>query len=179
MWIDAIMIHGTNKTDKPLKNVRALIVPDMMDQRMEMRVNPHGTILAPEDSAKLIPPRASFDLTVAIPSRSDRPQGLPAEQFLADYGGLRFIFEYDNGASFGQELSLSYMEDQIAFIEERNKELRLPVGQNKKSSNDSGPLTINQLLTLRFCKSREGEKFSAIRETEIQFRTKNRIQGTG
>jgi len=123
MLIQAIQIHATNKTDKPLKNVRAIIVPDMMDRKLDMRVNPHGYLLKPEDSATLVPPRASFDLMVAIPAKGDGiPQGLQAHEFLSQYGGLKFEFAYDDGQNFGEYFSLKYLEAQIDQIEKQTRE---------------------------------------------------------
>lgn len=125
VWIDGLQIHGTNKTDKPLKNVTAVIIPDMTDQKMQMRVNPHGVILKPEETATLIPPRADFDLMVAIPSSGrTRLQGLPADEFLRTYGGLKFEFAYDNGQNFSEYFSLEYIEDQLDHIERQTRQPR-------------------------------------------------------
>jgi uncharacterized membrane protein YidH (DUF202 family) len=118
--IGAIVINATNKSDFALKNVSAIITADMKTaQVFTMRVNPHGTIMEPTESAKLIPPRAKFDLTLSI--------GLSAEDFLNQYGTIHFDFSYEqNGStsSFGEQFSFSYIEDQIAFIEDKTKEQR-------------------------------------------------------
>jgi heme/copper-type cytochrome/quinol oxidase subunit 2 len=123
VWIEGIQIHATNKSDFALKNVKANIVADMKTDLMSMRVNPHGTILGPTDSATLIPPRADFDLFVEI-----GPRGMAAEQFMHDYGTLHFAFAFDENNShntFNETFSLSYIEDQIAFIEANTKADRL------------------------------------------------------
>jgi hypothetical protein len=86
----------------------------------QVRVNPHGTILDPKESAKLIPPRASFDLMMGIESN-----GLSANEFLQQYGTLHFTFSYEeNGvkASFNETFPFSYLEDQIALIEQQTRE---------------------------------------------------------
>jgi hypothetical protein len=120
---DAIQIHATNKTDLPLKQVSAFILPDMKDEKMKMRVNPHGVVLSPDQSATIIPPRADFDLLVSIPGRlpASGKQGLTATEFLAEYGGFKFEFNYDR-VTFGQNFPLKYIEDQINFIEERTRD---------------------------------------------------------
>jgi hypothetical protein len=139
VWIEALQVFGTNKTDRPFKRVRATIVPDMTERKLEMRVNPHGTFLAPSESATLIPPRADFDLMLTIPAKSGDRQGLPAEQFIAEYGGLKFIFEYDDGQSFTTEFPLTYLEDQISFVEEKTKEQRRPYSTPERKTENEKP----------------------------------------
>jgi hypothetical protein len=94
-----------------------------LETKMEMRVNPHGVLLRPEESATLIPPRADFDLMLTIPSVGrSRPQGLPADEFKATYGGLKFEFTYDDGNNFFEYFPLAYIEDQIEDIERRTRQ---------------------------------------------------------
>jgi hypothetical protein len=126
--IEAIVINATNKSDFALKNVSATITADMQEQKLAMRVNPHGTYIKPEKSATLIPPRASFDITLPI--------GLSAEDFLAQYGALKFSLQFEeNGSKAGyhEQFSLSYIEDQIAFIEEKT---RLAAKPDKKTETE-------------------------------------------
>jgi hypothetical protein len=119
--VEAIVINGTNKSDFALKNVSAILTADLKTaQVFTMRVNPHGIILDPKESAKLIPPRVSFDLMLAI-----EPNLLSADEFLQQYGTLHFTFSYEeNGesVSFREQFSLSYLEDQIAFLEQQTRE---------------------------------------------------------
>jgi hypothetical protein len=129
--IESIVINATNKSDFALKNVSATIVADMQEQKHAMRVNPHGTYIKPEESATLIPPRASFDLMLPIGT-----SGLSAEDFLTQYGTLKLSFQFEeNGNKIGyyEQFSLSYIEDQIAYIEEKT---RLPAKLDKKTENE-------------------------------------------
>jgi hypothetical protein len=148
--IEAIVIHATNKSDFALKNVSALITADMKTaQVFTMRVNPHGTIMEPKESAKLIPPRASFDLTLGI-----EPNVLSADEFLQQYGTLHFTFSYEeNGAktSFTEPFSFSYLEDQIAYIEQQTREQSRvsPVmrGEPYSVKKDAEKTVIDQSVT--------------------------------
>lgn len=133
--IEAIVINGTNKSGYALKGVKATIVADMQDHTFEMRVNPHGTYIKPDESATLIPPGASFDLMLGIGTK-----GLSAEDFLNQYSALKFTFEYtENGsaASYAETFSRSYIEDQIAFLEEKTKAQRAGSPHLEKRSGSS------------------------------------------
>ena len=159
MLIQAIQIHATNKTDKPLKNVRAVITPDMTDKKLEMRVNPHGYILNPEDSATMIPPRASFDLMVTLPSKGDKlPQGLQAQEFLSAFGGLKFEFAYDEGHTFSEYFPLRYLEDQIDRVE---KQTRQPLAATVPAIKYGVTRSVNQPLA-----SNAAQKATPSKETE-------------
>jgi hypothetical protein len=118
--IEAIVINGTNTSDFALKDVSALLTADMKSSQLfTMRVNPHGVYLEPDKSAGVIPPRAKFDLTMSVD-----PYGMTAEDFLKQYGSLRFSFSYQNNGmpvKFNEQFLYSYLEDQIAFIEEKTR----------------------------------------------------------
>jgi tRNA splicing ligase len=116
----APMIHGTNTSDFALKEVSAIMSADMKSsQWFTMRVNPHGVYLQPDKSASVIPPRTAFDLVMSVDT-----YGMTAEDFLKQYGSLHFNFSYKNNGlpgQFTQEFIYSYLEDQIAFIEQKTR----------------------------------------------------------
>ena len=119
--INAVQIHGTNNMDRPLSNAEAQLVFDTTGQQVRMQINPHG-LRPPNPDASLIPPEADFDITYGVPSKTEPGKhGITSYQFLAEYGGFTFTFKHD-GTTFSRHFDLSYIEKQIAFIDDQTKE---------------------------------------------------------
>jgi hypothetical protein len=129
--VDAVWIHATNNGDYALKSVKAGIRSDLKSELTPMRVNPHGIVMPPDKSAAVIPAKTDFDLTLEVEGGP-----LTAEQFMREYGTLYFVFEYErNGRaeSYSQQFPLSYIEDQVSFIEEKTKDQRLGSSLQKRT----------------------------------------------
>jgi hypothetical protein len=119
VWVDFVEARGRNRTERPVRSIQGVIYPDMMiDKEIVMEVNARKA----ETGEYFVPPRGEVVLLYRIPSkRSDRSEGLPAEEFLQDFGGIKFVFRYAPSDGKGNEyiryFSLSELEDTIAKIE--------------------------------------------------------------
>ena len=111
-------IGGTNASDQPLTEVRAILKPDKGSRDIELILSLGGDHQSRE-SSRTIPPGARFSLVYAFPGHSN---GMPTSAFLAKFGGAVFAFKYTHAGSrrtLISYLSESKIKEQLPTAEAR------------------------------------------------------------
>jgi hypothetical protein len=92
-WVEGISIRGENTSDQPLTAVQATLISDTGEE-FELTVSSTGSQQTRAD-AQDVPSGSEFTLEYGFhPDASGQQAGMPAEEFLSNYGGMIFKFRY-------------------------------------------------------------------------------------
>jgi hypothetical protein len=92
-WIEGISIRGENTSDQPLTAVQATLISDTGEE-LELTVSSSGSQQTRAD-AQDVPSGSEFTLEYGFhPDASGQQAGMPAKEFLSNYGGMIFRFRY-------------------------------------------------------------------------------------
>jgi hypothetical protein len=117
LWIDGIQIHAKNASDRPLRNLTAVVRSYMGQKEIKLRlVLADRQVSAGESQA--VPSNSEFSLLYLIPAMSgDGAPGVPAGQFLQAFGDLYFNVRYDINQMFARLVSVDEMDQQLSRLE--------------------------------------------------------------
>jgi len=84
----------------------------------------------------VIPPDAEFQLSYRLPTydKEKSPQRVPVEEFLANYGGITFVFDYNGNQTFKHEFRYPALRDYLLSRQRDHEQSRKqPPGVRKIS----------------------------------------------
>jgi hypothetical protein len=99
--VGTLNIRGRNISDEPIVNVEAYVRPQVTTKDITLRFyHPREHNLLDTENY-MIQPDAEFQLSYKFPpyDTDKTPQGVPIDRFLSEYGGIRFVFVYDDGVN--------------------------------------------------------------------------------
>ncbi len=131
LWIDGIEIHARNSSDRPLRNLTAVLRSNLDQKEIKPRLVLAGRPVSAGES-QTVPPNSEFSLLYLIPAMpGGGAPGLPAGQFLRTFGDLYFNVRYDTNQMFARFISTDAMDRQLARLEQ-DVENALPAPPSRK-----------------------------------------------
>jgi hypothetical protein len=116
LWIDGIQIHARNSSDRPLRNLTAVLRSYLGQKEMKLQLVLAGRRVSASE-AQTVPPNSEFSLLYPIPAMpGGGARGLPADQFLHAFGDLYFNVGYDINQMFARLISVDEMDRQLSRI---------------------------------------------------------------
>jgi hypothetical protein len=118
LWIDGIQIHAKNLSDRPLRNLTAVLRPNFGQKEIKLQLVLADRQVSARESQS-VPPDSEFSLLYLIPAMSGGgAPGLPAGQFLHTFGDLHFTVRYDTNQMFARLISADEEDRQLAQLEQ-------------------------------------------------------------
>ena len=112
--IDGIEIHARNLSDRPLRNLRAVVRSYLGQKEIKLQLVLADRQVSAGES-QTVPPSSEFSLLYLIPATpGGGAPGAPAGQFLWTFGDLYFNVGYDTNQMFTRLISVDEMDRQLS-----------------------------------------------------------------
>jgi hypothetical protein len=121
-------IRGKNTSGEPITRVDAFVLPQISNSKLQLKYyDPRETELL-ETKNYFVQPDAEFQLSYKIPSydKDKSLQGVPVDLFLSRYGGIKFMFNYNDAKSITYEFTYAIVKEYLSRQQEQHDERRKP-----------------------------------------------------
>jgi hypothetical protein len=117
LWIDGIEIKARNLSDRPLRNLTAVLRSNIGQKEIALQLVLAGRPVSADES-QTVPPSAEFSLLYPMPAMPGDAPGLPAGQFLQTFGDLFLNVRYDTNQMFARLISTDAIDRQLVRLEQ-------------------------------------------------------------
>ena len=124
--VGVFRIVGFSQSDEQITNVNSYVVPKNSREPLPLQFVVRGELVETKHTYG-IPPGAEFSLAYKIPPSDRRNiQGVSVEEYLAEYGGFEFIFEYGDGDRETHTVSFTSVREMLLRVKKLKDNAKRP-----------------------------------------------------